>query len=244
MAALLLVDGGHHDLGQRLAHLDVDLAAQGEHHGGDFLCHVHTGLEVGVDAGLVGLRPAVEVDALQLASEVVVELVAHKRGKRGEQVGHGHQASVERVISRTLVVAHVLAPEAFAVEAHIPVGEFVVDKLLDEASGARGIIAVKFAGHTLDERVETRDDPAVDLGSVGAKLGVLGIVAIHVGVEGEEAVCVVERAEEAAAALIDAILVKLEVVPRFGVGHHIEADGVGAILFDHLKGWDDIAHVL
>ena len=159
-------------------------------------------------------------------------------------MGHGHQASVERVISRTLVVAHVLAPEAFAVEAHIPVGEFVVDKLLDEASGARGIIAVEFAGHTLDERVQTRDDPAVDLGSVGAKLGVLGIVAIHVGVKGEKTVCVVERAEEAAAALIDAILVKLEVVPRFGVGHHIEADGVGAILFDHLKGRDDIAHVL
>ena len=78
----------------------------------------------------------------------------------------------------------------------MPVGEFVVDKLLDEASGARGIIAVEFAAYALDERVETRDDPAVDLGSVGAKLGVLGIVAIHVGVEGEETVCVVQCPEE------------------------------------------------
>ena len=106
-------------------------------------------------------------------------------------------------------------PEAFAVKTHEPVGQVVVDERVDETTCAGRVIAVHLALHTLDERVEHRQDPTVDLGTFGhGHVGLAIAETVDVGVEAEERVGVVEGAEELAAHLVDTCGVKLEVVPR------------------------------
>ena len=164
MLLLVGIDGRNHNLLKRLAHLDVHLTTQGEHHRGDALSHLHASLEVEVDGCLVGNGEHVEMHAIALTTQVLIELVGIEGCKGREQFGYGHQTGVERLIGRALVVAHLLTPEAFAVEAHIPVGEIVVDELVDESAGASGIEILQLVVDTLDERVHTRENPAVDLG--------------------------------------------------------------------------------
>ena len=164
MLLLVGIDGRNHNLLKRLAHLDVHLTTQCKHHRGDALSHFHASLEVEVDGSFVGNGEYVEVHAIALATQVLIELVGIEGCKRREQFGNGHQTGVERLIGRALVVAHLLTPEAFAVEAHIPVREIVVDKLVDESAGASGIEVLQLVVDTLDERVHTRENPAVDLG--------------------------------------------------------------------------------
>ena len=54
-------------------------------------------------------------------NEVHVETVGIERGKRRKQSGHRLQTDVKRLIGRQLVLAHLLAPEALAVQPDIPV---------------------------------------------------------------------------------------------------------------------------
>ncbi len=247
MLALVVVDSGNHDLCQRLTHLDVDLAAQCQNHARNLLCHRHAGLEVDVDTLLVGLGEALQVNRLQLAAEVVVELIGIEGSERCEQTGHRGEAGVERLIGGALVGAHLLTPETLAVEAHIPVAQVVVDETVDEAAGARRVVVVELSGHTLDERVEAGEYPAVNLGEADlavAERGGVGVEAVDVGVEREETVGVVECTEKLTAALIHTVGVELQVIPRLRVGEHVEAHGVGAIFVDHLEWVGDVAHML
>ena len=247
MLLLVSIDGRNHDLLKRLAHLDVHLAAQGEHHRSDALGHLHASFEVEVDGSLIDGGELVEMHAVALAAEVLVELVGIEGCEGSQEFGNGHQAGVERLVGRALVVAHLLAPEAFAVESHVPVGEVVVDKLVDESSGTSGVEALELLVDGLDERVDARENPAVDLGLLLLRHG-RNILCrgpfVDIGIEGEERVGIEERAEELAAHLVDALRVELQVVPRLGVGHHVEAHGIGTILLNHVERIHHVAHVL
>ena len=53
-----------------------------------------------------------------------------------------------------------------------------------------------------------------------------------------------QGAEEFAAHLVYTFRVELQVVPRFRIGHHIEAHGVGTIPIDHLERIGHVAHML
>ena len=59
---------------------------------------------------------------------------------------------------------------------------------------------------------------------------------VHIGVEGEERVGIVERAEELAAHFVHAVPVELEVVPGLRVGDHVPTRRVGAVGRKYFEG--------
>ena len=61
MLLLSLVDSRNHDGLQWLAHLDVNLAAQGQNHRSDLLCHLHASLEILINLCLVGYWELIQV---------------------------------------------------------------------------------------------------------------------------------------------------------------------------------------
>ena len=70
----------------------------------------------------------------------------------------------------------------------------VVDEGIDQTSGACRVITVELTAHTLHERVEAGEDPAVDfhemlLGSL--QRSILRIIAVDIGIEGKEAICII-----------------------------------------------------
>ena len=152
MAFLGGVYGGNHDLLEGLAHFDIDFAAQCQGHRSDLLCHLHPRFKLAIDSLFVGfgefnqMHGAGPVDLF--AAEVFPQLVGIERCEWRQQFGHGHQAGVERLVCRTLVGTHLFAPEAFAVEPHIPVAEIVVDEGVNESAGSGGIIALEFVIYT------------------------------------------------------------------------------------------------
>ena len=124
----------------------------------------------------------------------MIELVSGERCKGCKYLCHRHQTCIERIISGEFVVTHFLAPEAFTVQTHIPVAEVVVDECIDQTAGTGRVIAIEFTTHTLDERVETGENPAVDfhemiLGSFQRRC--LGIIAVDIGIEGKEAIRII-----------------------------------------------------
>ena len=64
---------------------------------------------------------------------------------------------------------------------------------------------------------------------------------IHIRIEGEEAISVIERSEELTTHFIDTFWIKLEVLPRAGVGKHIPAHGIGSVGIECTKRIDGIA---
>ena len=131
--------------------IDVDLSAQSQHHRSYLLGHSHALLEVLVDSRSTRFGELLEMNALLAAAQIHVELVGIEGCKGCYQLGHSHQTGVESVVSRALVGTHLLAPETFAVEAHIPVAQVVVDKLVDKTACARRVVAVELGTHSLDE---------------------------------------------------------------------------------------------
>ena len=193
MASLLVIDSRYHYLRQWLTDLDVDLTAQGKNHTRNLLCHIHACLEVCVDSLSVDGRPLIEMYALQLTAEVMVELVGKERRKRREEFVDNHQTGVECVVGRAFVGAHLLTPEALTVQTHIPVGQVVVDEGVDETAGACRVVVVELFLDALDKAVELGDNPTVNLRSV---LGwpysaARGLIAVDIGVEGEEGVRII-----------------------------------------------------
>ena len=105
-----------------------------------------------------------------------------------------------------------------------------------------GVVVFERFGNVLHQRIQERDDPAVDFGTLlHRNLLFTAREAVHVGVEGEERVGVVERSEEFAAHFVDAVPVELEVVPRLRVGDHVPARRVGSVGVEHLERIDGVA---
>ena len=101
--------------------------------------------------------------AVLLASQVLIQLVGIERCKGSQQLADSHQTGVKRLIGRALVVTHLLAPETFAVQADIPVGQVVIDEGVNQSSCPRGVVVLQFFRHLLHQRVQARQYPAVNL---------------------------------------------------------------------------------
>ena len=98
------------------------------------------------------------------------------------------------------------------------------DKVFDSTSRRGGVVACQLAVYLLDERVETREDPAVDLRTI--RIGDLSngrIEAVQVAIECEELIGVVERAEVFATHLLNPLRIEADVFPRIGIGDHVPA---------------------
>ena len=146
--------------------------------------------------------------------QIPVELVGIEGSDGGHQACHGLQTGVERLVGAELVDAHLAAPEALAGEAHEPVGDVVDDKCLDEASGARGLVGLVALLHLADEGVQRRENPAVHFRALAhGNFGLLEVPAVHVGIHRQEAVRLVELAEEGAGDLLNSCFIVFEVIP-------------------------------
>jgi hypothetical protein len=65
--------------------------------------------------------------------------------------------------------------------------------------------------------------------------------AVEIGVQREEVVGVVKRAEQLVPGFEDAAWCRISGCPRVGVGHHVPARGVGAVLGNGLERIHHIA---
>ena len=83
--------------------------------------------------------------------EVEIQLVGIEWGERSQQFGHCFKASIQRLVSAELVLAHLLTPETFAIEANIPVTEVVVHKSINQSASPCGVVVVHFALHALNQ---------------------------------------------------------------------------------------------
>ena len=102
------------------------------------LCERHTALEVEVNECLICYRPLAKVnrapqnatsvfgDPASLAHEVAVEAIGIEWCVRCHELGNRLEAGIEGVVSRLLVGIHLATPETLAVEAHVPVAQFVL----------------------------------------------------------------------------------------------------------------------
>ena len=180
-------------------------------------------------------------DGIQVAEDTVGD----ERCERCREHRNGLQAGVERLVGRQFVVVHTAAPETLAVQAHVPVREVFSHELLDGACRRGRVVILERAGYFLDERIEQRNDPAVDLRALfDGNFRLLARKSVHIGVEREERVGVIERPEELAAYFVHAVPVEFEVVPRLRVGDHIPARGVGPVGCENLERVDAVAQAL
>ena len=177
--------------------------------------------------------------------EVTEDAVGDEWCDRRCEHNHGLQAGVECLVSRKLILAHSTAPETLTVEAHIPVREVLVDKLVDAACRRGWVVVLEVCRNIADKGIEFRENPAVDLWALlNRHLSLAARKAVDIGIEGEERVGVVERAEELTATLINAIDIELEVIPRLRVRDHIPARSVGAVLLEHIEWVDTVTEAL
>ena len=197
---------------------------------------------------------------LRLRNEIAPELVAIERRDGGAQQCDRLENAVEGFVCGLFVGSESAAPEAFAVQADVPVGEVVADEGLDEAAGQGDVVVFVGGAHVAYEAVLQRDDPSVDLGQSlrdGQRAGPCPtrgarylhcpsarLPAVDVGIKREERVGVVESAEELAADLVNTGLVETQVVPRLGIRKHIPAESVGAVLVEFLERIHGIAEAL
>ncbi len=155
---------------------------------------------------------------------------------------HGLEAGVKRLIGREFVFGEAAAPEAFAVQAHVPVREVFAHEIGDRTRRRGGVVVLQTRRNIFYERIQQRDDPAVDLGPFGdGDLGFIAAEAVDIGVKREETVCVVESSEEFAPHLVHPVGIEFEVVPRLRVGDHVPPPRVDAVLVHHLERIDGVA---
>ena len=225
--------GDDHGRAQRLAHLELRLAAGGEAEP-DGLAHGrHRELEFLV--ALAGLGPVGQVDARLGAVEVVVDLVGHERRERRQQLRDRDQAAAQRRERRRIAV-----PEAAAGAADVPVRE-VVDERGDRVAGAGGVVVIQALGDGLDGGGQPRQRPAIEV--VGRR-DVARLDPVDVRVHDVEAVRVPELEQELAQRLADRVDAEQVAVPRQLVRQEVPAERVGAVAVDHVPRHDDVAERL
>ncbi len=177
--------------------------------------------------------------------QVSIEHVGIERSNGSHQLCHHLQAGEQGLIGGELVGVHVSSPETLLRQTHEPVGHVVHHKSLNQPSGARWLIRLIAFRHVPHERVQFRENPAVHLAALcHGHLRLLVCPAIHVGVHRQEAVGLLQLAEESSAHLLHALLVELQVVPGLRVGEHIPAQSVASILLNGGKGVNGIAQTL
>ncbi len=153
----MFVKHRYHQCGKRLTHADIHLTAQCEHHRRDILGEFHPLLKLLV--ALSGYREQSQMNRCSLVaeshrSEVSVKAVGEERRNRSHEQCDRLKARIQGLISREFILIHFSAPEAFAVEAHIPVAEIVIDKIIYGAGSLGGLVIVKRLLHFTDESGE------------------------------------------------------------------------------------------
>ena len=177
--------------------------------------------------------------------QVGEDTVADKRRERRSQLRNGLQTGIERLVSGQFIFGKFAAPETFSVQAHVPVRQVFADEFLDGASRRRRIIIFERVRYLFDQRVQQRDDPAVDLGTFFDRhFRFAAGESVHVGVQREKAVRIVQRSEEFAPYFVHAFHVELEVVPRLRVRDHVPTYRVRPVFFEHFERIDGVAEAL
>ena len=210
---------------------------------------MHLLLKILVNECFVSLGEEGEVNAFSLfthyGGQVAIEAVGIVGSDGRHEVTHGEEAFVECLISRNLILCHFACPEAFAVQAHIPVREVVRHEGFNQATRTCRFVFFIRRRNTLDERLEFGENPTVDFGtlSVGHLCRTI-VKAIHVGIHCKETITLEELCEETTCHFLHAILVKLEVVPRCRVGNHVPTYGVRTKFLNAFEWVDTIAEAL
>ena len=107
------------------------------------------------------------MDRFFLSAEVQIELLHEERRDRGREDGDIRQNLVEGLVGGEFVGVHPAAPEALPVEPDVPIGNVVADEILDQASRRGDVVVFVGRPDVLDQGIEQRNDPAVDLRSLG-----------------------------------------------------------------------------
>ena len=154
MCLLYIIYGRNHNLLQWLTNLDVHLAAQCQYHRSNLLGDGHTLLQVGIDSSLISYWELIQVYALQLAAQVVIQLVCIEWSEWSQELSHCHQTGIESLVSTQLILAHLLTPETFTVQTNVPVREVIVYESVDETASTGWIVASQLSVNALDEGIE------------------------------------------------------------------------------------------
>ena len=129
--------------------------------------------------------------------EVLEELVGIERRNRGYEARQCLNAGVEGLISRELVLCHTTSPEAFLIQADIPVGELVHHKVLYQTTCWSHVIISKILIHVLHQRIKLREKPAVEVWTLAVVyVRLLILEAVNVGIKRKEGISLVELDEE------------------------------------------------
>ena len=187
-----MVNGRNHQRLQRLLHGNAFLLTQRQYDGGNALSNAHTLFKVFIDESGVEFGEFIQMNAIQGATEVLIQLVGKEWSERRQQLGNSHQTLIQGLISSQLVVVHLLTPETLLVQTNVPVREVFIDKSIDESSGTCGVIAVHLLLNTLNQRVQTRENPTVKLRTLADRnLWCLRVEAIHVGIHRKERIRII-----------------------------------------------------
>ena len=211
MCCHLLVQHGHHSLHQRLAHLDIDLTTQRKNHRRELLSQRHHLLQIAINQLLVSYGERRQVYrricvATAHCIQIAEDTIRDERRERSRQLNNGFEAGVESLVCRQLILGHTTAPETLTIQTYVPVREVLAHKLLNHTCRRRRVVTLQALRYVLNERIEQRDDPAVDLGALlNGDLLLRARKAIDIGIEREEAISIVERTEELTTYLINAL---------------------------------------
>ena len=124
---------------------------------------------------------------LSVRNQVKIEAVHIERSYWSGQDRNVLENLVKGLVCGQLVFGKAAAPETLAVQADVPVGKMVADKVLDEASCKGDVIVLVSCADVADEGVHQGDDPPVGL-RAEAKGHVRSgrVEAVHVCVQREE----------------------------------------------------------
>ncbi len=202
----------HGDAGQRLANPDRFRDPQRSAERDDPAHHGHVGLEAGIDETQVGFGVVGVVDAGRsvavalLHDQALVHGLGDERQDRCHELAERDENLVEGgegcqgVPLRGGASLVALPPEPTPGAADVPVGEIVHE--IDERWNHRiEVVALHLIVDLLDEALQHRQDPPIDLGAVGRRRGlgeVGGRQAVGGGVGGEERVGVPKRQQDGA----------------------------------------------
>ena len=86
---------------------------------------------------------------IDIAHQILVDLLRHKRNQRRSHLADGHKRGVKGHIGINLILFHALCPETLTASSHIPVAH-VIHKLLKCSGRLRDLVIAQIGVHGLD----------------------------------------------------------------------------------------------
>ena len=131
------------------------------------------------------------------AGQLSVDFFADIGRERRDESCQTFQNLEGGVEHRFFVLCQLTAPETAAVAADIPVGQILIDKILDLADGLGQVVDFHFAANFLHQTVVLGQNPAVDFRALmiihkeGSRVDAVGV-----GVQSEEVIGVLQCIKE------------------------------------------------